>query len=62
MLNSIVSSVPTLAFASRIACRSDPGPLSFVVVTANDWGPAVTRRHPENSDVPSLDVAVAVID
>src|SRR5437867_8257077 len=30
--NSIVS-VPLVAFASRIACRRDPAPLSLVVVT-----------------------------
>jgi hypothetical protein len=34
MLNSIVS-VPAFAFASRIACRSEPAPLSAVVVTVN---------------------------
>jgi hypothetical protein len=32
MLNSIPSR-PGLPFASRIACRSDPAPLSFVFVT-----------------------------
>jgi len=32
MLKSIVS-VPAAVFASRIACRRDPAPLSFVFVT-----------------------------
>ena len=34
MANSIASS-PGEALASRIACLSDPGPLSLVVVTVN---------------------------
>src|SRR4029079_16310377 len=33
MLKQSVSN-PALAFASRIACRSEPAPLSFVLVTA----------------------------
>ena len=32
-LNVIVSRTPALALESRIACRSDPAPLSAVVVT-----------------------------
>jgi hypothetical protein len=38
MLNAIRSS-PGLAFASVIAWRSDPAPLSFVLVTVNVAGP-----------------------
>src|SRR5512142_1800536 len=34
MLNEIVSS-PACALASRIACRSDPAPESFVLTTVN---------------------------
>src|SRR5687768_17409117 len=60
---AIVSGVPVLAFAFRIACRSDPAPLSFVLVTRNVCGPtgaAVTARTAENSDVLSSNSAVAV--
>src|SRR5690242_7044885 len=42
MLKAIVSSAPTLAFASTIACRSDPAPLSFVVVTVKIVGALLT--------------------
>ena len=33
MLNEMRSTSPVSAFESRMACRSDPGPLSFVFVT-----------------------------
>ena len=35
MLN-VMLSTPAALFALRIACRSEPGPLSFVFVTTND--------------------------
>ena len=35
MLNAITSCTDTCALASSIACRSDPDPLSAVVVTTN---------------------------
>jgi hypothetical protein len=44
MLNWIVSATPTLAFESMMACRSDPGPESAVLVTrrveSNDRAPS----------------------
>ena len=47
------------ALASRIACRSDPAPLSLVLVTSQDTG--ATARQAENSEVLLLgSVAVAV--
>ena len=59
MLKAIVS---TPGFrASSIACRSDPGPLSFVFVTVKVAGRTTAAWHPENSDVlPTEFVAVAV--
>ena len=33
MANAMTPSAPDAAFASRIACRSEPGPLSLVFVT-----------------------------
>ena len=35
MLKTIVSRSPLSAFESRIACRSEPGPASFVLVTTS---------------------------
>src|SRR5688572_31345685 len=61
ILNVIVSRVLVLVLASRIAWRSDPAPLSFVLTTANAVGPSGTVTQAENSDVsPVADVAVAV--
>ena len=60
MLNAIVSTVPVLAFAFRIACRSEPAPLSFVLVTTSVGAPAVTVCTAENSDVLPSNSAVAV--
>ena len=58
MLKTIVSR-PLLALASRIACRSEPGPTVRRVGDLNQ----VRRKHrPENSDVsPVGEVAVAVM-
>ncbi len=55
----MIVSAPLCAFASRIACRSEPAPESFVFVTTSPpCGPA---KHGENSDVlPSGSVAVSV--
>ena len=36
----IVSAAPAFVLASTIACRSDPGPLSFVFVTTSVTAPA----------------------
>ena len=42
----VMTSAPPLAFASRIACRSEPGPESFVLVTTKVAAEALpdTRR------------------
>ena len=42
MLKTIVSRSPLSAFDSAIACRSEPGPLSLVFVTAMLRLPGVT--------------------
>src|SRR5262245_4442031 len=60
MLNAIVSR-DARAFESMIACRSDPGPESAVLLTVNVAGPSGAVTQAENSDVsPVADVAVAV--
>ena len=38
---NVMVSGPACAFASRIACRNEPAPLSLVVVTTNVVGPTV---------------------
>src|SRR5687767_9377439 len=51
------------SLASRIACRNDPAPESFVFVTTNVCGgiSVPTGVHAENSEVlPAASVAVAV--
>src|ERR671927_512997 len=61
MLNWMVSAAPAFAFASRIACRKLPAPLSFVFVTVKVAGPVMTARQAENSEVlPEGSLAVAV--
>src|SRR5690349_6255691 len=42
-----IVSAPGLAFASRIACRSEPPPVSFVFVTVK--GDATARREARNA-------------
>src|SRR5688500_2300659 len=56
----MVSKVPVLALALRIACRSQPAPLSFVLITVNGAGPVGTVTHAENSDVSFVEVFLAV--
>ena len=50
ILKWIVSPLP-LAFASRIACRSDPGPESLILVTLKFSANAVLRELTVNSRI-----------
>src|SRR4051794_14170007 len=62
ILKTIVS-VPALAFASKMAWRKLPAPLSFVFATVMVSGPFATATQAENSDVllaGSVTVAVTV--
>ena len=57
----VMFSGPGSALAPRIACRREPGPLSFVFVTTK-IGVPVTTAQGENSDVlPAGSVAATVM-
>src|SRR3954469_16764031 len=65
ILKAMVSPELNAAFASRMACRNEPGPESAVVVTMNDWPVTalLAAKHGPNSDVlPNGSVAVAQIN
>jgi hypothetical protein len=47
----LIVSKPGVALASRIACRSDPVPLSFVFVTVKVAAVAVAQRATSNTSV-----------
>src|SRR5581483_2755278 len=59
--NRIVSLTPTLAFALRSACRSEPAPLSFVFVTLYVAAPAGPARTQDVASIPKTRVAPPVV-
>ena len=53
-------SKPGLALAQSMAARSDPGPLSFVLLTTVEQAPVTATVNPQVAWIPDASVAVQV--
>ena len=51
VVENVIVSIPGLPFASKIACRSEPGPESFVFVTSRAARRGLTGGLPAGSRV-----------